>query len=152
VGAGIFFSFTIRRADDQSLGLKVERSADARGLVVREICKNGGAIEAWNMQCVGPAAAKAVQPGDKIVCVNGVSCCDGMLGEIQAKYLLKLLVVRGASDYAPGVEVATDGEYATEGVSERRCAANPETVGTAVSGPCMIDASQGWWTLPSEYF
>jgi hypothetical protein len=95
IGDGIFFTFTIRRVEGGSLGLQVEPSANEDGLAVRGISP-GGAIEAWNRQCYGsPCQHKAVQPGDKIACVNGVSECAEMLEEVKTKQLLKLLVVRG---------------------------------------------------------
>merc|ERR1711879_1105116 len=97
-GDGIFFTFTIRRADGGSLGLQVEQSSRGEGLVVRGVSPEG-AIDAWNRQCFGCSSQdRAVHAGDEIACVNGMSACKEMLEEIKAKQLLKLLVVRGVPD------------------------------------------------------
>lgn len=105
-GDGLFFSFSIRRADDGGLGLNVEPSSDGRVLLVQSVLPHG-AIEAWNRQTRGAAKApwKAVMPGDKIVCINGATDVAEMLEEIKAKLLLRLLVVRGGLDHEMHVPV-----------------------------------------------
>lgn len=90
-----FFSFTLRKADGVGLGLDLQRSIDNRVLVVREVAPKG-AIDAWNRQAVkGPHEEKALNPGDKIVCVNDRTDCDSMLAECTEKFLVKISVVRG---------------------------------------------------------
>lgn len=98
-GDGFFFTLTLRRADDTGLGLHVEPTPDNRALLVHSIV-SGGAIDAWNRQAAargGAAASKAVQPGDKIACVNGCSEVQMMLSQIRSKLLLKIIVVRVAN-------------------------------------------------------
>lgn len=97
-GDGIFFTFTLRRADDVSLGMNVTPIADDRVLLVRSVTA-GGAIESWNRQCMGSGgSAKKVLPGDTIVSVNGKADCAGMLEECKSKLLLKVMIVRGGLD------------------------------------------------------
>lgn len=92
---GTEFGFTIRKADDCSLGLDVTHTDDANFLLVTGV-KSGGAMEAWNKLCVGgPAAGKAVMPGDKIVKVNLATIPTEMLQECRDKKLLKFRIQRG---------------------------------------------------------
>jgi len=92
---GCAFGFMLRLADGIEVGLDVD-VCDA--LHVNRI-KPGGAIEAWNRQCVGgPSAGKAVMPGDKIVMVNGLTNPEAMLSECREKQMLRLTVVRGEPD------------------------------------------------------
>lgn len=95
------FSFTIRKADETDLGLNVSHSrsgdgAPAKVLLVEGI-RVGGAVDAWNRQCLGGAHRdKVVMVGDKIICVNGVDYDpDKMLQECKEKQLLRLTVYRG---------------------------------------------------------
>lgn len=89
------FTFTLRRADDISLGLDVSHSDADNFLLVKSILANG-AVQAWNRQCSGgPAAGKAVMAGDKIVRVNESADVGGMLNQCKEKQLLKITVVRG---------------------------------------------------------
>lgn len=91
-----FFSITIRRADGVGLGLHVGRSSCDQVLLVEQVLQ-GGAIEAWNQQCVGtPQAGRAVVAGDVIVGVNNQSGCEAMLKEISGKQLLRLAIRRAA--------------------------------------------------------
>lgn len=95
---GTEFGFTIRKADDCSLGLDVTHTDDANFLLVTGV-KSGGAMEAWNKLCVGgPAAGKAVMPGDKIVKVNLAATPPEMLQECRDKKLLKFRIQRGEVD------------------------------------------------------
>lgn len=89
------FTFTLRRADDVTLGLDVSHSDADNFLHVKSILANG-AVQAWNRQCSGgPAAGKAVMAGDKIVRVNDAADVAGMLNQCKEKQLLKITVVRG---------------------------------------------------------
>mmetsp|Transcript_109262 Transcript_109262/g.308233 ORF Transcript_109262/g.308233 Transcript_109262/m.308233 type:complete len:326 (+) Transcript_109262:125-1102(+) len=100
-GDGIFFTFTIRRDDNVSLGLNVSQSTDGKALLVHSV-RPGGAIDAWNKQCITAdnGCGKHVMPADKVVSVNGRTDCSGMLLEIKDNLLLKLVVVRGAGNSA----------------------------------------------------
>jgi hypothetical protein len=76
----------------------VEHSNKEDALIVTNILP-GGAVEAWNKQCCGgPAAGKAVMPGDRIVKVNGVSNPEDMWSQCTEKQLLKFVIVRGDVD------------------------------------------------------
>lgn len=95
-GGGCVFGFTLRRAEGVEVGLKV--NDEENSLVISSILP-GGAIEAWNRQCVGgPAAGKALTPGDRIVCVNSASDSKSMLEECRAKQMLRFTVTRGNPD------------------------------------------------------
>lgn len=95
---GSVFGFTIRKADDCSLGLDVHHTDTEHYLQVTGI-KPNGAIYAWNKQCVGgPAAGKAVMPGDKVVKVNEATTPLEMLNECREKKLLRFTVQRGNVD------------------------------------------------------
>lgn len=98
-GGGCAFGFMLRLADGVELGLDVTHGIGGeRALCVTEV-KPGGAIEAWNRQCVGgPSAGKAVMPGDRIVAVNGASDPEAMLAECRERQMLRLTVVRGEPD------------------------------------------------------
>lgn len=97
---GCVFGFTLRLADGVELGLDVEHEAGTPGRIVglRVVgVKNSGAIEAWNRQCMGgPAAGKAVMPGDCIVAVNQATEPMAMLEECRSKQMLRLTVMRGS--------------------------------------------------------
>jgi len=93
-GEGIFFSFTIRKADGGGLGLDIVPSDNNHFLLVNGL-RGGGAIEAWNKRCVeAGGSVRALGSGDMIVCVNEKSDVPGMIEEIKSKFLLKLFVVR----------------------------------------------------------
>jgi hypothetical protein len=95
---GSIFGFTLRRACGCELGIAVEHSNKEDALIVTNILP-GGAVEAWNKQCCGgPAAGKAVMPGDRIVKVNGVSNPEDMWSQCTEKQLLKFVIVRGDVD------------------------------------------------------
>lgn len=97
---GTIFGFTLRRASDCEIGIKAERSSMENALIVTNILA-GGAIEAWNKQCSGgPAAGKAVMPGDKIVKVNGVTEADEMWSQCTDKnvWSYRFMIVRGNVD------------------------------------------------------
>jgi hypothetical protein len=88
------FSFTIRKADGMELGLNISHQ-DGEQMLRVEGVRPDGAVEAWNRQCFGHAADKAVRVGDKIVSVNTVSKDPAkMLEECRNKHLLKLSVLR----------------------------------------------------------
>lgn len=95
-GGGGLFSFTLRKADRADLGLNVSHREHDKVLRVESV-RPEGAVEAWNRQCVGGAAAeKAVVAGDKIISVNSIAYDPKrMLEECREKQLLKLTVVRG---------------------------------------------------------
>mmetsp|Transcript_158899 Transcript_158899/g.280715 ORF Transcript_158899/g.280715 Transcript_158899/m.280715 type:complete len:357 (-) Transcript_158899:112-1182(-) len=103
---GACFGFTLRRADDVGLGLEVAPCEDGRGLHVDSI-KSGGAIEAWNRQCVqgfdGSQCSKVVIPGDMIVSVNGKQESKAMAEQCWSQRLLKIVVRRCSS---PGSNVS----------------------------------------------
>jgi len=94
-GSGIF-SFTLRKADGADLGLNVSHQQSDQVLYVEGV-RPEGAIEAWNRQCAGSAAAeKAVMVGDRIISVNSVVYDPvKMLEECRDKQLLKLVIMRG---------------------------------------------------------
>jgi len=95
---GSIFGFTIRKADDCCLGLDVNHGEVDKYLEVTGI-KPGGAMQAWNKQCAGgPAAGKAVMPGDRIVKVNNHTTPKEMLQECRDQKLLKFMVQRGEVD------------------------------------------------------
>merc|ERR1719331_612710 len=95
---GTIFGFTIRKADDCSLGLDVNHSDHGNFLKVTGV-KPGGAMQAWNKQCVGgPAAGKAVMPGDRIVKVNEETTPMAMLAICREQKLLKFTIQRGIAD------------------------------------------------------
>lgn len=93
------FSFTIRKADEADLGLKLTMpEAGELTLVVEEV-KVGGAVHSWNRLCEGHSSTKTdkmVRAGDRIVCVNGASGDPkSMLHELQTKQLVKITIARG---------------------------------------------------------
>lgn len=91
------FDFMVRRAEGVSLGLGVTHSDGDHFLNVQDV-KPSGAIASWNRQCaVGPAAAKTVIPGDKILRVNTAMDPDSMLAECRENRLLRITVARAAS-------------------------------------------------------
>lgn len=97
-GGGCVFSFTLRVAEGVDLGLEVCHHDGGDALHVQGV-KPGGAIEAWNKQCVGgPAAGKAVNVGDKIVSVNDFCKPKEMLQQCREKKMLRLSVSRGVGD------------------------------------------------------
>lgn len=108
---GVFgFLFTLRRAEDVGLGLDVDCGQSGRVLLVRKVLR-GGAIEAWNRQCLkGPLAKKAVMPGDAIVSINGCSDAESMLQECRHSFLLKILVTRWDPEQVYGAPAAVPGQ------------------------------------------
>eukprot|EP00419_Tripos_fusus_P008330 CAMPEP_0172673848 /NCGR_PEP_ID=MMETSP1074-20121228/12403_1 /TAXON_ID=2916 /ORGANISM="Ceratium fusus, Strain PA161109" /LENGTH=446 /DNA_ID=CAMNT_0013491205 /DNA_START=26 /DNA_END=1366 /DNA_ORIENTATION=+ len=106
---GCAFGFMLRLADGVDVGLDIDVYDS---LHVNRI-KPGGAIEAWNRQCVGgPSAGKAVMPGDKIVAVNGFSDPEAMLSECREKQMLRFSVVRGEPDCdIPGLWKSTPSTF-----------------------------------------
>jgi len=104
------FSFTLRKADNTDLGLNVSHRNEDKVLRVEGV-RADGAVEAWNRQCIGSAAAgKAVMPGDRIISVNGVVYNPvKMLEECRDRQLLKLTIVRGDGPLpgTPGVAKTT---------------------------------------------
>lgn len=97
-GGGTVFGFTIRKADDCGLGVEF-KDADCGSCLQVTSVKPGGAMQAWNKLCAGgPAAGKAVLPGDKIVKVNEVTTTKDMLRECRDQKLLKFTVQRGEVD------------------------------------------------------
>lgn len=100
-GCPKIFSFTLRKADGTDLGINVSHHEHDKVLRVEGV-RPEGAVEAWNRQCIGSAAAeKAVMPGDRIISVNLVTNEPAkMLEECRDKQLLKFTIMRGA---LPGV-------------------------------------------------
>mmetsp|Transcript_26854 Transcript_26854/g.46645 ORF Transcript_26854/g.46645 Transcript_26854/m.46645 type:complete len:281 (-) Transcript_26854:268-1110(-) len=95
------FDFMVRRAEGVSLGLGVTHSEGDRVLNVQDV-KPSGAIASWNRQCaVGPASAKTVMAGDKILKVNMATDPDSMLAECRANRLLRITVARAATKAVP---------------------------------------------------
>lgn len=90
------FSFTLRRAENTNLGLGVSHHEFDKVLCVESV-RAGGAIEAWNRQCLNsPNPERAVMTGDRIISVNAVSYDpDQMLEECQKNQLLHLTFCRG---------------------------------------------------------
>lgn len=107
---GSTFNFMIRKADGVELGLDVEPDCNRKALVVRDV-HVGGAVEAWNKQCVGgPAAGKAVCAGDRIVNVNSFTDADQMLKECRERQLLRIVVMRGGESAVPDFELTPAAE------------------------------------------
>ncbi|CAK0805584.1 unnamed protein product [Prorocentrum cordatum] len=92
--AGSFrFSFCIRSAEGNDLGLDVAYEEGDTDLLVAAVLE-GGAIDSWNRQCCGDKASRAIQAGDRIESVNGATGILDMLWEVHAKKLLRLCVRR----------------------------------------------------------
>mmetsp|Transcript_116040 Transcript_116040/g.248106 ORF Transcript_116040/g.248106 Transcript_116040/m.248106 type:complete len:405 (-) Transcript_116040:191-1405(-) len=98
------FSFTLRKADENDLGLNVSHHKDDRTLSVEGV-RAEGAVGAWNRQCLaGAFPEKAVRQGDKIISVNHVSNDpEKMLEECKEKHLLRLTIARGEGPPPEGV-------------------------------------------------
>ncbi|CAE7492111.1 Ugt3a1 [Symbiodinium natans] len=96
MGEDRIFSFTLRKADGTELGLNVSHH-NSEGVLLVEGIRPGGAVEAWNRQCLGSAfAEKAVFPKDRIISVNHIVYNPAaMLQECKEKQLLKLTIARG---------------------------------------------------------
>lgn len=89
------YCFTLRKADNADLGLNVSHHDSDRVLRVEGV-RPEGAVEAWNRQCGGASAEKAVRPGDTIISVNNISYDPAkMLQECKDKQLLRLTIMRG---------------------------------------------------------
>lgn len=85
------FSFTLRRADDASLGMGV-RDDGYCGLLITDVHWDG-AIASWNNMCVGgPNAARVVCAGMRVVQVNDATDPDAMICELQTRKLLKFTI------------------------------------------------------------
>lgn len=96
-GGGSVFQFTIRKADDVGLGVDFADSDEGSCLQVTAV--KPGAMQAWNKLCAGgPAAGKAVMPGDKVVKVNEATSTKDMRQECEQQKLLKFTVQRGEVD------------------------------------------------------
>lgn len=86
------FSFTLRRADDAPLGMGVLDDGHGRGLLVAHV-HSEGAIPSWNNLCAdGPDGTRLVQPGARVIQVNGARDPDRMIAELMRKQLLSLTV------------------------------------------------------------
>lgn len=135
-GGGCAFGFMLRLADGVELGLEMVRGTGDGALHVKAI-KPGGAIEAWNRQCVGgPSAGKAVAPGDRIVAVNGASEPEAMLAECQQKQMLRLSVVRGETDCdMPALWAGHTGAGSGLGKGRQSLLAPPGTLASAAPAP-----------------
>lgn len=96
-GSGSTFSITLRKADDVSLGLKVnpDEEQDPKALIVEAVLP-GGAVESWNRQCFGDGSGeRVVVAGDRIVRVNGIDQdVQKMLEECTHQRLVKLVIAR----------------------------------------------------------
>lgn len=92
------FGFLLRIAPGVPVGLEFAITDSIPALRVVGIVP-GGAIEAWNRQCLGgPSAGKALTPGDKVVQVNNAIDTQGMLAEFKEKNMLRITVARGDPD------------------------------------------------------
>lgn len=116
----ISFTVTLRKADDAGLGLQISREDSEDGLTVEGIVP-GGAVEAWNRQCVGdfatgsigmfsaggPGPQRAVLVGDRITSVNGITRdAPKMAEECANQRLLRITVSRGgASSVMPAARL-----------------------------------------------
>eukprot|EP00927_Polykrikos_kofoidii_P002754 TRINITY_DN1109_c0_g1_i1.p1 TRINITY_DN1109_c0_g1~~TRINITY_DN1109_c0_g1_i1.p1 ORF type:complete len:375 (-),score=84.38 TRINITY_DN1109_c0_g1_i1:453-1577(-) len=89
------FSFTLRRADDNPLGLDV-RSEDSCLLVID--VRAGGAVEAWNRVCAGES--REIRANDRIIMINGQTDPDLMREQCLTKHLLRMTVQRGEPGFA----------------------------------------------------
>jgi len=91
----VSFTFTLRLADEHGLGLELAPLGVAPFLTVQKVLP-GGAMEAWNKQCLENDALnpKAVRPGDSIVSVNGHAECLAMLRQCRERQLLKITIAR----------------------------------------------------------
>lgn len=89
------FMLTLRRANNVPLGLDVGETPGQSSLTV-EAVRPGGAVEAWNRQCVGDA--REIRAGDRIVSINDVKEADAMREECKQKLLLRMTVERGTEE------------------------------------------------------
>ena len=85
------FSFTIRKAEGFSFGIRVGKDKNDNMLVL-EVIPNG-AVEAWNRQCADPNLI--VRAGDKITKINSCNYFVAMMLEFRHHSTVKLTVVRG---------------------------------------------------------
>jgi len=93
--AGATYSVILRKADGLGLGLEVSLQDNGCGLFVEGL-EPGGVAEAWNRRCAAEAdMMRAICPGDTIVRVNEAQGADAMLREFEARWLLRLTLVRG---------------------------------------------------------
>lgn len=91
----LHFSIALRRADATEFGLVVSESgAYSPGALRIDAVRRGSAFHAWNLQCNGPRAWRALRPGDELVVINGVRGAACMIEEMQSRELLRLTVSR----------------------------------------------------------
>jgi len=97
---GTVFTFTHRRTDESAdWGLECDWTAGDDSLVIAGV-RPGGAIDAWNKQCLGgPAAGKAVLSGDIVKSVNGEIGAEAMLEQCRTKTLLKFVIERKSPEF-----------------------------------------------------
>jgi len=93
---GTTFTFALRKADGVGLGLQVSSTESEGHLQVRGVLA-GGAVEAWNKQCIESGLVeRQVCLGDRIVRANDTwGDTELMLKECREKRLVKLTVLRG---------------------------------------------------------
>jgi len=89
--SGSTFEFTLRRINDEPLGLEVQPHPLAQCLVVEGV-KAGTVAEAWNRQNQGEL--RELRPGDQIVAINGMTEVAAMWTECRSRRLVKLVVER----------------------------------------------------------
>lgn len=140
-GGGCVFGFTLRRAEGVEVGLKVAHCDGDEALLINSIVP-GGAIDAWNRQCVGgPAAGKALTGGDRIVSVNSATNPEAMLAECRLKQILRFTVVRGnPDDIKCDVEGLWSGTERLNGRPQRghpssRTEASPDVAAATLASP-----------------
>merc|ERR1719282_110130 len=112
------FTLTLRRADQVPLGLDLRSDSDAPYLTVETI-RPGGAVEAWNRQCIGET--REIRLGDRIIMINGVKEAGSMQEECLSKHLLRMTLLRNANELPSSAFRAESGlrADATEFVPQR---------------------------------
>lgn len=97
------FSFTIRKTQGIALGLVWSPEQQGRVLYIESILP-GSSIDIWNQQCATAGEfSKQVHPGEYLIGVNTVAYdAQGMIGECNAKQLLRLTVCRAEAGQPVG--------------------------------------------------
>lgn len=108
------FVLTLMRLENMPLGLEVvpdgisgdgpNAKQGMEWLVVKGVLAEG-VVGAWNRQCDDDT--RLIMPGDLIVSVNGANGANAMREECARSRLLKLTVLRGASDKKMQADVPT---------------------------------------------
>lgn len=86
------FTFTLRRADDVSMGL-IPLLVTGEVYVAHVVF--GGALDSWNrVQDDGESVDRSLLPGDRVLSINGFTSPLAMMAECEFKHLLTFAVYR----------------------------------------------------------